>query len=226
MSLPIFALRPEPGAAATVAAGRERGLEIAAVPLFAIRPVAWSPPAPEALDALLIGSANAIRHAGAGVAAFGHLPVYAVGEATAAAAREAGFTVAATGEGGLQALLERTAPPLRLLRLAGAEHVPLTPPAGIELVMRVVYRADPQPLPAAAAARLGNGAVVLLHSAAAARHFADECDRMAVPRGAVRLAALGPRIAVAAGTGWGAVAVAAHPAEPPLLALAAELCHD
>ena len=74
--------------------------------------------------------------------------------------------------------------------------------------------------------RLGQGALVLLHSAAAARHFAAECDRCGVPRGAVRLAALGPRIAAAAGEGWREVRSAAEPREAALLALARQMCHE
>lgn len=226
MSLPIFAIRPEPGAAMTVEAGRALGLTIEAVPLFVVRPLAWSPPVPEAVDALLVGSANVFRHGGEGLAAFRGKPAYAVGEATAEAARAAGFDVAGVGEGHLQSLLDRIAPPLRLLRLAGEEHVALAPPAGIEIATRLTYRAEPLPLPPDAAAQIGEGAVVLLHSAAAARHFAAECERLGVPRGAIRLVALAPRIAAAAGAGWRSVAIAGQPADPALVALADELCHD
>jgi uroporphyrinogen-III synthase len=74
--------------------------------------------------------------------------------------------------------------------------------------------------------RLGEGALVLLHSAAAARHFAAECERLAVQRGAIRLAALGPRIAEAAGAGWADVRSATEANEPALLALARDMCHE
>jgi uroporphyrinogen-III synthase len=80
------------------------------------------------------------------------------------------------------------------------------------------------PLPAPLAECLGEGALVLLHSAAAARHFAAECDRLGVARGAVGLAALGPRIAAAAGEGWHGVRAAGEPREAALLALAREMC--
>ena len=71
-----------------------------------------------------------------------------------------------------------------------------------------------------------SGGLVLLHSAAAARHFATECDRLAIHRGDIRLAALGQRIAEAAGAGWAALRSAAEPNEAALLALAREMCHD
>jgi uroporphyrinogen-III synthase len=67
---------------------------------------------------------------------------------------------------------------------------------------------------------------VLLHSGAAARRLAAECDRQAIHRRDIALAALSPRIAEAAGPGWAALRSAAEPTEAALLALAREMCHD
>src|SRR5690606_40251660 len=100
-------------------------------------------------------------------------------------------------------LVDGIRPPLRLVRIIGEEHVPLAPPPGIEVVTRIAYRSEPLPLPKAMADRLGGGALVLLHSAAPARHCATECARLAVPRRALRLAPVWPRLAAAAGGGWG-----------------------
>ena len=224
---PVLVIRPEPGCTATVDAGRRKGLPIEACPLFDVRPLAWQPPSPDEIDALLLGSANAVRHGGPHLAALKAKPVYAVGEVTAAAAIAAGFGVVAAGRGGLQEMLEAAAgSPQRLLRLAGAEHVPVTPPPGIEIATRVVYEAAPLPLPEPVAQRLSDGALVLLHSAAAARHFARECDRLGAPRGKIALAAVGPRIAAAAGGGWAAVRATSAPREAALLALARDMCHE
>jgi uroporphyrinogen-III synthase len=224
MSLPVIAIRPEPGCSATVAAGEALGLAMRGVPLTAIRPRGWEPPAGK-IDALLLGSANAVRQAGASLAPFRGCPAYAVGEATAAAAREAGLVVARTGQGGLQSLLDGLSTPMRLLRLAGEEHLPLRPPPGISIDTCIVYAAQPLPMPDELAQTLGEGALVLLHSAAAARHLAGECDRLGILRERVGLAALGPRILEAAGPGWQLARAAAEPSEPALLALAADLCH-
>jgi uroporphyrinogen-III synthase len=109
--------------------------------------------------------------------------------------------------------------------LTGAEHVPVTPPLGIEIDTRIGYESAPLPLPRAAAALLREGALVLLHSAAASRHFAAECDRLGVDRSVVRLAALAPRIADAAGEHWREVRSASDPSERALLALARDMCH-
>jgi uroporphyrinogen-III synthase len=118
------------------------------------------------------------------------------------------------------------APPLRLLRLTGAEHVPVAPRPGLEIETRVAYESVPLPLPHAAASRLAGGALVLLHSAAAARHFAAECDRLDIARFGIRLAAMGPRIAAAAAGGWQEVRSASEPSETALLALARDMCHE
>ncbi len=227
----ILVIRPEPGCAATLAAGRHAGLalELEGCPLSEIRPLAWEPPPAESFDALLLGSANALRHAGPALANYQGKPSLAVGATTAEAAREFGLAIIATGSGGLQVLLDALAAsgrlPPRLLRITGAEHVALQPPPGSSIETQIAYESAPLLLPPALAARLAQGGGVLLHSAAAARRLAAECRRLAVPRAQVALAALGPRIAAAAGEGWRRVLVAAEPSEAALLALAAHLCH-
>ena len=224
--MPVLVLRPEPGCIATVAAARGLGLDAHGCPLFAIAPVAWTPPA-EAIDALLLGSANALRHAGPALAAYAGKPAWCVGETTAEAARAAGLDVRATGRGGLQRVVDCIDPmPRRLLRLCGAERVPLVLPAEAELIERVVYQSAPQPLPDAAARLLRSGALVLLHSGEAAAHFARECDRLGLPRERIALATLGPRISAAVGQGWQEVQTAPIAEDSALLALADKMCHS
>lgn len=216
---PLLIVRPEPGCAESVAAAQSLGLEVHGAPLFAIEPIDWDLP-PGQFDAVLAGSANAFRHGGADLAKLRALPVHAVGKATAEAARQAGFAVSTIGEGGLQNVLDQLDPPLRLLRLAGAVRVALTPPAGIALTECVVYAAVPLSL----TNRPAGPTVVALHSAAAARHFAAECDRLGLDRSLVSLACFGPRVAAAADEGWAEVRAAPVPTDAALLALAAEMC--
>ena len=192
-------------------------------PLFEVRPLAWDPPAAECFDALLVGSANAIRHAGDALSSFLDLPVHAVGESTAQAARQAGFTVPRIGQGGLQRVLSTQREPTRYLRLTGEAHVSLKARAGQKITTRIVYESAALPMPAAVAALLRPGALVLLHSAEAARHFGAECDRLGIDRSSIQLAALGSRIAAAAGTGWQTVDCPLRPDEDALLALLAEM---
>jgi uroporphyrinogen-III synthase len=225
--VPLVVIRPEPGCAATVSAARDAGLDPQGFPLFAVTPRSWSAPPPDAHDAVLLGSANAIRHAGPGLAAVRHLPAYAVGDATADVARASGITVIGQGQGGLQSVLGQLDPThRRLLRLAGEERIALTPPAGVTMAERVVYASRAQPMPPELVKLLGEPALVALHSAEAAHHFAAECVRNGLRRARLRLCALGPRIAAAAGDGWGEVAVAADTSDRALLALARQMCQD
>lgn len=222
----MIAIRPEPGLASTKDAARARGIELAGFPLSEIVPVNWDLRDPDGFDGLLVGSANAFRHGGERLGALTNLPVYAVGEATAAAAREAGFAAAVTGSGGLQNVLDGLAGQrLHLLRLAGEDRVTLDLPEAMKLTERVVYRSQRFEIPADMAVLLAAGAIVLLHSAVSANHFAQECERLGIDRSQVQLAALGPRIASAAGGGWGAVHIASQPSDAALLALIGALCH-
>lgn len=226
MTRPLALLRPEPGWSASADSARGAGLEVIGHPLFDPQPVAWQAP-PGDFDALLVGSAAVFLHGGSQLDAVRALPVHAVGEVTAAAARRAGFRVVGVGTGGLQRLLDGAAgEPLRFLRLAGEERVPLAAHPRQNVTECAVYRMAPRPLdPAFAGALAMRRPVVALHSAAAARRFAGEIDRVRIERGMLTLLALGPRIAAAAGHGWAAVHLAATPSDAALLAKATALCN-
>jgi uroporphyrinogen-III synthase len=227
MTLPVLVLRPEPGATATVHAARALGLDAHACPLFAVQPLPWEPVPREQVDALLFGSANALRHAGEALSLYRGMPSYAVGAKTAEAARAAGLDVVGTGKGGLQQMLGALRPEHRtLLRLAGREHVQLKIPEGITLVTRQVYASEPLPLPPDLAARLAAPALVLLHSGEAAARFAGLCDEIGIDRSRLLLATIGPRVTARAGTGWGMLRSAEKPDDAALLALAAQMCKE
>ncbi|MEP5938457.1 MAG: uroporphyrinogen-III synthase [Erythrobacter sp.] len=225
MSLRVFTIRPEPGLSSTIAAGVTKGIPIIGHALSRIEPRGWTLPDLDRIDGLLIGSANAVRHAGKKLEALKQVPVLAVGKATARTAGEAGFTVENTGSGGLQQLLDQLPGRSRhLLRLAGEEHVPLVRPAQINLTTRIVYRAQMVAMSDDFANFLRSDAIVLLHSATAAAHFATECDRMEIARGKISLIALGPRILEPVGAGWRRKRAAERPEEGALLAMAQDLC--
>jgi len=221
MTRPLLVLRPEPGASATVAAARAMGLEAIAAPLFAIAPVGWSLPA--ALpEAVLLTSANALRHGGARLSALTGLPAYAVGAATAEAARQAGFgrIVAGGGDAGAILALARRDGVGSLLHLAGREHRDVVP-HDISIDRRIVYAAEAvDRLPAAARGALPE-AIALLHSPRAARLFA----RLADPAG-IAIAAISPATLAAAGPGWRLAEAAEDPTDASLLAVAAKLCNQ
>jgi uroporphyrinogen-III synthase len=218
MTRRVAVLRPEPGNRATVAALARAGLEAIALPLFEIVPVAWTPPDPAGFDGLLLTSANAVRCAGAGLAALAGLPVFAVGEATAQAARDAGLAVVAVGEDGVAAIVAMAAGRgrRRLVHLAGRDRIGGA--AGVVAV--TVYESRDRAIEPAGLLAV-EGQVALLHSPRAACRFAALAS--AIDRASVRLAALGPAVAEAAGAGWGEVAVAARRDDAALVALARRL---
>jgi uroporphyrinogen-III synthase len=221
----IFIIRPEPGLQSTLQAAREMELAAVGLPLFEVMPLHWDAPDAEKFDALLLGSRNALRHAGADLEQYQHLPVHAVGKATAEIARDSGFTVDRVGEGGLQAVLDGNETPTRYLRLGGAEKVDLDP-GPHTITARDVYEVRPLPIGGSAQVGLRAGKpCVMLPSAAAARHFASEIDRLGLDRSAIRLACIGPRVAEATGAGWGRVESAPQPNDAALLALARDMCH-
>ena len=89
----VLVTRPQPGANATAARLGEMGFSPILLPLTRIEPVEpVSVRDAAAFDAVAITSVNAVRHSSPGLlAALREKPVFAVGEASAAAAREAGF---------------------------------------------------------------------------------------------------------------------------------------
>ena len=215
----VLILRPEPGASATAARARAMGLTALLSPLFEVRPRPWAPPQPGMHDAILFTSAHAPRLGGEGLARFHEHPVYAVGEATAEAARRAGFCDVRAGDGDGAALLALAAADgvRRALHLCGRDHrLPVDPRVAVE--HRVVYAAEAVDAPL----EVPEEAVALLHSPRAAALFALRVGA----RGRVRVAAISPAAADAAGEGWAAKAVAPRPRDEALLEVARALCQD
>ena len=209
-------LRPQPAADRTIAALAAGGMVATGLPLFAVRPVAWTMPA-GAFDAVVLTSATTVHQAGPALAALG-LPVLAVGRATAAAALAAGLAVAATGDADVAALLATHAVRYpRLLHLAGRDRID-----DPRLTAVTVYAADPLPMAAAAMAVLG-GSVALVHSPRAGRRLVDLMLMHGLDPARTRLAALSTAVAAAAGDGWDAVAVADRPTDAAIVAVARRL---
>jgi uroporphyrinogen-III synthase len=126
--LRVVVTRPEPGASATAARLAARGMEPVLLPLTQIRPLHPSLPAGP-FDAAILTSANAIRSAGRElVEQVSTMPVFAVGDATAAAARKAGCVNVRVGEGDAVLLARLVADllpaPASVLYLAGRLRTP------------------------------------------------------------------------------------------------------
>ncbi len=119
----VLITRPEPGAGRSAARLRNGGYEPVVVPLTGIEPL--QPGAPGgSFDIVVASSANAVRHAPAAVvASLARLPFFAVGDETAAAARESGFAVIRSSAGTAADLVHDVAgsapPGARLAYLSG-----------------------------------------------------------------------------------------------------------
>jgi len=222
MSRAIAVLRPEPGNAATAAAIEALGLTAIRLPLFEVHAIDWTPPDVTRFDALLLTSANALRRAGPGLAALRGLPVHAVGDATAAAARDAGLEVVAVGDRDGAALVAAAAASgvQRALLLGGRDRAVEEHPIIAEAI--AVYASEPVAVALEALDQLA-GSVVLLHSARASRRVADLIDRAGIDRRTVRLAAISAAAAAAAGGNWEGIAAAASPDDATLIQLARTL---
>jgi uroporphyrinogen-III synthase len=202
------------------------GMKALVAPLFTVRPQAWEAPSPDDVDCVLLTSANGARHAGPRLAAFAHLPCFAVGESSAAAAGAAGFTDVRTGDSDGAALFDMAAGSgmKRPLHLCGRDHLPLGH-SKLSVERRIVYASEAiAELPDAAVEALRTGALALLHSPRAAATFAGLVDQAHIERASVSLVGLSPAVAAAAGPGWNGIASAMTPSDDALLELAAKLC--
>ena len=219
----VIVLRPEPAATRTADKARAAGLNVAVRPLFAPVAVAWTPPALELFDALLLTSANGVRLAGKGLARYRTLPAYAVGEATAQALKEAGFADVVSGDADGTAIVRHIIDDgrSRVLHLSGTTVAGLE--AGSLHVTRVpVYGMTALPPDPALKADAKAGSVLLVHSPRAGERVAGQFPQEA--RASLRIVAISAAAAQACGEGWGSRTHPARPSDDEMLALARQLC--
>jgi uroporphyrinogen-III synthase len=128
----ILVTRPQPDNDRTVAALRAKGLEALPAPMLRFETVAFQDDADAGYGAVIVTSANALRAAAdqAAIARLKELPLFAVGEHTAEAARDSGFQNVISADGDATALRELMVKSVRaktlkktttLLYLAGAD---------------------------------------------------------------------------------------------------------
>lgn len=192
------------------------GMDAILLPLFKTCSVEWAAPDPASFDAVLMTSANAALLGGPDLVRYLHLPLYAVGEATARAAIAAGFTDVIVGARDVGAIARAMIEDGRnhAIHLAGRDRTPaqVASPT-ITVVTTYASRAlPPQTIPI--------GTVALLHSTRAASRFSE----LALDKSSIAAVAISNAVADAAGPGWQSVAIADQPRDAAMLALAARLC--
>lgn len=202
----------------TARAVRGLGCEALVVPLFEAVPVAWDV-TDARFDAVAMTSANAARLGGERLSSLTHLPLYAVGEATAAAARSAGFHDVTIGAGDAGDLAQLIPDGARLLHLCGTERRALATGSVVEVA---VYAMRPRAIDDAGLVALASANVALVHAASAAARLADlvPSDR----RATIAIVAVSARAAAPLGPDWRSIAVAKRPRGDAMLALVASLC--
>ena len=170
----ILVTRPQPRAADTASALRARGHEPIVAPLFQIEILSKVDPKAAEWAAIVLTSTNSLSGIlkSAGRSAWRGVPVFAVGDRTAQAARDGGFTNVTSAAGNVNDLVNlvaaRLKPPARLLYLAGEERAGDLAGAlvakNFEVDTVVVYRFLIAPiLPEPAAAALTGEIDAVLH---------------------------------------------------------------
>jgi uroporphyrinogen-III synthase len=128
----VLVTRPQPDDEATAAALRARGLEVLRAPMLRFEPVAFHDDLDANYGAVIVTSANALRGIAPHLAGSRllRLPLFAVGQRTADAARAAGFDHVIAAEGDAAGLRDKVVASVRarelkkastLLYLAGAD---------------------------------------------------------------------------------------------------------
>lgn len=229
----LLLTRPEEDAARTAAALEALGHEVILAPLMTIAFCDGPPLALDAVQALLITSANGVR-ALARRTARRDLPVFAVGAQSAAAAAAAGFCHIRAADGDVEALAKAVVgwadPHGGPLFYAAARDIrvdlaALLAPSGFTVRQEVLYAAVPaERLPAEAISALATGRAdgVLLYSPRSAALFMAAVQQAGLADACAGLTAycLSPAVAAAlAGLKCGGYAIAPNPDQASLLAL-------
>lgn len=176
----IWITRAQPGADVTAERVRALGHDAVVAPLLAVRVMPDVNVDLSGVAALAFTSANGVR-AFADASGERNLKVFAVGAATAQAARAAGFKAVLSADGDVEALADGIA--ARRGELRGAVlHPGAAEPAGdlagalekhgVEARRLILYETAPVDLGAAQAVALGRSDAVLLHSPRAAQVLA------------------------------------------------------
>jgi uroporphyrinogen-III synthase len=225
----VVVTRPQADSERTAASLEALGHEVLVAPLMRIEPVAVD--LARTWGAIVITSANALQAVPATADGVKTLPVFAVGDRSAEAARRAGFAEVNSANGDIRDLVRLVAAravgaKAPLLYLAGEDRsgdlVAQLAAHGIDAEMKVVYRIVAEVFPPVLAAALESGDVdaVLHFSRRSAELFVEgaRSSGVAGPAEDVRHLCLSSQVAEPL-TGASRIAVAARPEEAALIAL-------
>jgi uroporphyrinogen-III synthase len=233
----VLVTRPHPDIETTAEALRGRGFEVLLAPMLRFEAMPFPDDAEAEYGAVIVTSANALRAIEPQLS--GHrllkLPLFAVGEHTASAARKAGFSKVITAKGDAAGLRDLVLESVRartlkktsvLLYLAGADLSRDLPAElgerGFSVVTQTTYRMTPvSSLPREACDAFNANAVeaVLHYSGRSARAFLDavRADGVEISALAIPHCCISPAVAtILRDAGANQVMVAASPDEKAL----------
>lgn len=229
----VLVTRPEPQAETTAARLAALGHEPVVAPMLVVVPEPDVALPLDGVSALVITSKAAVDIVTGRPdrAALTRLPLYVVGDATAAAARAVGFGRVVSAAGDVEVLAEiirrdGLAPGATVLHLAGRDRAGdlagLLAPDGLKVAVAVLYRAEPsESLPDAVAAALRGGAIdaILVYSERSAAALAATIGRAGLSDAVrdIAVVAISAR-AAAPFVGLNKIVVAETPDEASLLA--------
>jgi uroporphyrinogen-III synthase len=227
----VLITRPEPGASETAARVTELGWRPLLAPVLEIRALPSRLPQAADVQAIVIASGNAIPNL---PRSHHHVPVYAVGAATAERARAAGFTLVSSADGdagALATLVDRCLSPktgallLATGRGQGGALAAGLRASGFRVIRRAVYAAAPvAPLPETACRALSEGAITaaMFFSTETARHAVGLLRRARLHEAVRTIDALAigrPAAVALQALPWRRIRVASRPTQEAMLAL-------
>ena len=235
----ILVTRPEPDATDSANRLRALGLEPIIAPVLTLKRLPCKLPDIAGLSAIAITSANALRALTQEQRAkLAHLPLFAVGDRTAAAARQAGFTKVTSASGtftDLVALMTKELPGGTVFypttRHATGDLPQALAPGHITVATRHTYemcRAKALPIPVIEALTANDIAAVMLYSRRTATGFCTLTTTLG-PAAKRQLTALCLSENVAApmiAAHFSRIALADYPSEEAMLALALSFARD
>ena len=226
----MLVTRPEPDASETAGRLRALGIEAIVQPLLIAETLRTTLPAADGFAALAVTSANALRalHDRGELPRFLRLPLFAVGDRTAALAREFGFAEVVSARGNIDDLV-------RLLAKAGIDGPILYPaarqqsgdlakalaPYGVMVITAPVYAMNP-----VSSLNVADVHAILFYSRRTAHTFAalagDFTNKAGIGMLCLSEAIAEPLLAAH----FVRVSLADHPSEDAMMALALSFARD
>ncbi|APG61502.1 hypothetical protein LPB140_00080 [Sphingorhabdus lutea] len=199
----LLITRPEPGASSTLKLAQQMGMDAVKFPFFEIAPHIWDAPPAADFDAIMLTSANALRHGGEKLRQYIALPAYCVGQSTANLAQQMGFDIAHVGRGGAASIMPllRAHHRRHIFCPSGGHRAILTDEqtSGLTLFPASLYMAQRVNMTSAMIEAIKQADIISIYSARAAQYLSEISKQYEIDLSGKFIAALSHQIAAAMG---------------------------